>query len=95
MPGNSQYSVILQSTKFWSNVKDGNFLPKFSQEENALLIPPLVIGDSAFPFENWLMKPFTNAVLTPPQRYFNYRFSRARMVIRPVHHRSNNRYSVI
>ena len=80
-PGNSHDSVILQSTKFWSNVKDGNFLPKFSQEENGLLIPPLVIGDSAFPFENWLMKPFTNAVLTPPQRYFNYRLSRARMVI--------------
>ena len=39
-----------------------------------------MVGGSAFPLRIWLMKPFTNAVLTAQQRYFNYRLSRARMV---------------
>ena len=37
-------------------------------------------GDGAFPFHTWLMKPYSNAHLTPQQRYFNYCLSRARMV---------------
>ena len=37
-----------------------------------MIIPPLIIGDSAFPFQPWLLKPYTNAVLTEKQRYFNY-----------------------
>ena len=43
-------------------------------------ITVLVIGDSALSFRSWLMRPFTNAVLTPQQCSFNYRLSRVRMV---------------
>ena len=43
-------------------------------------IPPIILGDSAFPFESFLMKPYTNAVLTKQQRNFNNRLSHARMV---------------
>ena len=38
------------------------------------------MGDSAFPLQPWLLKPFTHAVKTTSQRYFDYRLSRARMV---------------
>lgn len=34
----------------------------------------------SIPFKPWLMKPFTNAVLTPIQSNFNYCLSSARMV---------------
>ena len=40
----------------------------------------MLIGDSAFPFRTWLLKPYTKSVLDEHQRYFNYRLSRARMV---------------
>ena len=40
----------------------------------------MILGDSAFPFRIWLMKPHENEKLTPEQDYFNYRLSRARMV---------------
>ena len=62
-------------------IKDGSFLPDFTNSLEGVQIPQLKTGDSAFPFEKWLMKPYTNAVLTPSQRYFNYRLSRARLVI--------------
>ena len=40
-----------------------------------------ILGDSAFPFKPWLMKPFTSAVLTTIQSNVNYRLSRACMVV--------------
>ena len=40
----------------------------------------LILVDSAFPLKCWMLKPYSNAVLTLKQRYFNYHLSRARMV---------------
>ena len=55
-------------------------IPNIGQSVDGVTVPPLIVGDSAFPLCTWLMKPSTNAVLTPQQRNFNYRLSRARMV---------------
>ena len=78
-PGNSHDAVILQSTDLWQQMKEGDFIPKIGKEVHGKTVPPLILGDSAFPFQTWLIKPYTNAVLTPKQSYFNYRLSRARM----------------
>ena len=80
-PGNSHDSIILQATSLWSDINNGKVLPDFCQDEQGVSIPPLILGDSAFPFKTYLMKPYTNAILSKQQRYFNYRLSRARMVI--------------
>ena len=58
-------------------------------------IPPLMVGDSAFPLRTWLMKPFTNAVLTAQQQYFNYRLSRARMVSEGAYGQLKGRWRVL
>ena len=79
-PGNSHDSIIFQSTNLWADIKEKGIIPSIAKNENGTLIPPIILGDSAFPFQTWLMKPYGNAVLTPEQRYFNYRLSRARMV---------------
>ena len=94
-PGNSHDSIILQSTCLWKRIKDGSFLPDFTNSLEGVQIPQLIIGDSAFPFENWLMKPYTNAVLTPSQRYFNYRLSRARMVIEGAYGQLKGRWRIL
>ena len=45
-------------------------------------VPVCIIGDSAYPLETWLMKPFTdNGNLISDQQCFNYHLSRARMVV--------------
>ena len=44
-------------------------------------IPICVVGDSAYPIQPWLMKPFTDdSTRTHQQKHFNYRLSRARIV---------------
>lgn len=44
-------------------------------------MPYFLVGDDAFPLQRWLMKPFPLRNLSPTQRIFNYRFSRARRVV--------------
>ena len=51
------------------------------QMEDSVLVPPILLGDSAFPFETWLMKPISKAVLLKKETNFNYKLSRARMVV--------------
>ena len=41
-----------------------------------------MIGDSAYPMQTWLMKPFAyNSELSAHQRNYNYRICRARIVV--------------
>ena len=79
-PGNSHDSIIFQSTELWEDITERELIPSLGRNVHGVKILPLVVGDSAFPFGTWLMKPFTNAIPTPKQRYFNYRLSRGRMV---------------
>ena len=45
-------------------------------------MPLVILGDSAYPLLQWLMKPYLeNSATTPQEHNFNYRHSRARMVV--------------
>ena len=94
-PGNSHDAIILQSTKLYSRIKEGNIIPQLVGKHGNVDMYPMIIGDSAFPFHTWLMKPYTNAVLTPQQRYFNYRLSRARMVVEGAFGQLKGRWRVL
>ncbi|XP_046863059.1 protein ALP1-like [Xenia sp. Carnegie-2017] len=78
-PGNSHDAIISQSTNLWNSIQEG-MLPSMHKHVDKLEILPLILADSAFPLRNWLMKPYSNAVLSHIQKFFNYRLSRARMV---------------
>ena len=55
----------------------------------------MILGDSAFPFRVWLMKPHGNDNLTPVEGYFNYRLSRARMVTERAYGQLKSRWRVL
>ena len=56
-------------------------------------VPLFIIGDSAYPLETWLMKPFSqSAAATPQQRTYNYRISRARIVVKNAYGRLKARW---
>lgn len=54
--------------------------------------PYFFVGDDAFPLQPWLMKPYPMRFLTPRQRIFNYRLSRARRVVENAFGISANRW---
>ncbi len=58
-------------------------------------VPPLMLGDGAFPFQPLLMKPYSNAVLTAEQKYLNYRLSCARMVTEGAYERLKRCWRVL
>ena len=76
-PGNSHDSIIFQSTDLFCKLVDESYIPAYCKKDGKVNIYPCLLGDSAFPFLSWLMKPYSNAVLTKGERYFNYRLSRA------------------
>ena len=94
-PGNSHDAIIFQSTALWEKLKGDDFIPDIGHKVADITIRPLVIGDSTFPFQPWLLKPYTNAILTEKQRYFNYRLSRARMVTEGAYGQLKGRWSVL
>ena len=94
-PGNSHDSVILQATELYHSLTVGDVLPPISKNENGVDIHPLILGDSAFPLKKFLMKPYTNAVLTPEQKYFNFRLSRARMVTEGAYGQLKGRWRIL
>jgi hypothetical protein len=93
-PGNSHDSIIFQSTDLWNSIQEG-CIPEMGKIIEKLNVPPLIVADSAFPLRAWLMKPYTDAVLSPQQKYFNYRLSRARMVTEGAYGQLKGRWRVL
>lgn len=44
-------------------------------------IPYSIVADDAFPPNTWLLKPYPHRLMTPEERVFNYRLSRARRIV--------------
>ena len=74
----------------------GSLFPDWSQSMGGVSVPLLIIGDPAYPTLPWLLKPYIeNARITPQEHAFNYRLSRARMVIENAFGRLKGRWRCI
>ena len=80
-PGSNHDSIIFRSTSLYAKLMECNILPTFTKLIEGVKVPFMILADSAFPHLPWIQKPYTNAVLSEKERYFNYRLSRARMVV--------------
>ena len=63
-PGNTHDSTYFQSTHLFHEINEGNVLPEKFQFIGNTKIPPMILGDGAFPMKPWMCKPFGDAVLT-------------------------------
>ena len=66
-PGNSHDAIIFQSTGLYAEIEEGKIINQVAKVQDGQNIYPMIIGDSAFPFKTWLVKPYTNAVLAEKQ----------------------------
>ena len=93
-PGNLHDSLIFKSTELYSKLMSGRCQNNLQMEGN-IMVPPILLGDGAFPFHPWLMKPYSQAVLKTDEQYFNYRLSRARMVTEGAFGKLKGRWRVL
>ena len=87
--------MILQPIQLWKDINESDTIPAITKKISKVQVGPLVVAGSAFPFSTWLMKPYTCAILTPEERYFNYRLSRARMVTECAYGQLKGRFRVL
>ena len=85
LPGSSNDACTFQASRLYQTMVGNDFLPEIQKvvklpNGNELQLPPILLGDSAFPHHVWLQKPFGNTTLSRKQSHFNYCLSRARMV---------------
>ena len=81
-PGSVHDARVFTNSLLYRKVTNRQLLQGSSLRFGSHEIPTLLVGDSAYPIQSWLMKPFTHSpTLTHEQKQFNYRLSRARVVV--------------
>lgn len=92
-PGKVHDARVLVNSTFYQSGMTGQLLPDWKRTIEGEEIPLMILGDSAYPLLSWLMKPYSDTgALTPQQRHFNYRQSRAHMVVENAFRRLKGRW---
>ena len=92
-PGKVHDARVFANSSFFHRVNSGVYLPNWTREIKKVDVPLCILGDPAYPLLPWLMKPYAESVaLTNSQRIFNYRQSRARMVVENAFGRLKGRW---
>ncbi|KAJ4948117.1 hypothetical protein JOQ06_019657 [Pogonophryne albipinna] len=83
--GRSSDGGSLRNSAFGESLRDGSLqLPPdtvIPGAERLGLLPHVFVGDEAFPLLDNLLRPFPGRQLTRERKMFNYRLSRARLVV--------------
>eukprot|EP00794_Sanderia_malayensis_P015586 gene15586-17159_t len=82
-PGSMHDSRILRNTRLYQDAMDGKILqaPLFKLSRS-ISLKPYLVGDAAYPINDWLIKPFAHSQNMPnAERLFNLSLSQARVSI--------------
>lgn len=96
-PGRSHDARVFRNSPLYLRHEEG--CPMFPQRPRIVEgreIPLVLLGDPAYPLQDWLMKPYrAGANMTAEQRRFNYCLSRSRMVVERAFGRLKGRWRVL
>ena len=92
-PGKVHDARVLVNSTAYQKATSGTLLPNWTTRMGGVNVPLVLLGDPAYPLLPWLMKPYVESPSTPSQeRLFNYRLSRARMVVENAFGRLKGRW---
>lgn len=92
-PGSVHDARVFVHSPIYSQITEEDLLPDKPMSINGINVPLFLIGDSAYPLQTWLMKPFPQSgVLTSEMRQYNYRICRARIVVENAYGRLKARW---
>ena len=92
-PGKVHDARVFANSSFYHKQQAGTLLPNWTRSIGGVDVPLQVLGDPAYPLLPWLMKAYPETGnLSRQQRHFNYRQSRARMVVENVFGRLKGRW---
>ena len=81
-PGSVHDARVFVNSAIYKKITEENILGGMDRTMDAYQVPVCIVGDSAYPIQTWLMKPFSNNTsLDSRQKCFNYSLSRARIVV--------------
>lgn len=92
-PGRVHDARVFTNSTLYRKGQEGVLLPQWVEHLGGKDIPLVILGDPAYPLLPWLMKAFPdNGRLTSQQKLFNYRLSRARVVVEHAYGRLKGRW---
>ena len=81
-PGSIHDARVLRLSRIFREIENGTILTRPVEVINGTNVRPLILGDPAYPLRPWLMTAFpTTGALTVAQQRFNYRLSKACVII--------------
>ena len=81
-PGKVHDARVFANSSCYIKSANGTMFPNWPRTIGGVSVPLVILGDAAYPLLPWLMKPYMeNASTTHQQRNYNYRHSRARMIV--------------
>ena len=92
-PGSAHDARVLPHSSVYEKAESGTLLPSTTRLIAGENVPLYIIGDSAYPLLMWLMKPFPHSShLSDDKKTYNYRMSRARIVVENAYGRLKGRW---
>ncbi|XP_077088405.1 uncharacterized protein LOC143740226 [Siphateles boraxobius] len=93
LPGSLHDARVLRLSTLWELASRGNHFPAYTRNNSGVNVAYYILGDSAYPLQNWLLKPFTDTGrLTVEQQIYNKKICRARVVVENAFGRLKGRW---
>lgn len=92
-PGRVHDARVFALSSLFDRGQSNALLPQWFETFEGINVPPVILGDAAYPLLPWLMKPFRESRgVTADQVNFNHRLSQARMTVERAFGRLKGRW---
>ena len=89
----SMCMCVFSNSSLYRKGQSNSLFPGVQESIASREVPLVILGDPAYPLLTWLMKAFpNNGRLSQQQKHFNYRLSRARVVVEHCYGRLKGRW---